>query len=177
MVKKSLPVLLLGLLMAGCATTTHITNLTPQKEFRNPNGFYSVEAALTSRQQTLRWQSIRPSVVVDKEFYPMRPTPLMTNRWETLIPSSRRSERRLLPFQIRFRLQHLRLPRRIRQQVVPGISAANFGQIIGGFCWNHLRLPPTDKNDGKPKGLGLRRQSLRLDSRHRIFPLHLPFVS
>jgi hypothetical protein len=86
MVKKSLPVLLLGLLMAGCATTTHITNLTPQKEFRNPNGFYSVEAALSSRQQTLRWQSIRPSVVVDKEFYPMRPTPLMTNRWETLIP-------------------------------------------------------------------------------------------
>jgi len=85
MVKKSLPVLLLGLLMAGCATTTHITNLTPQQEFRNSNGFYSVEAALASRQQTLRWQSIRPSVVVDKEFYPMRPTPLMTNRWETLI--------------------------------------------------------------------------------------------
>ncbi len=72
--------------MAGCATTTHITNLTPQKEFRNPNGFYSVEAALSSRQQTLRWQSVRPSVIVDKEFYPMRPTPLMTNRWETLIP-------------------------------------------------------------------------------------------
>jgi hypothetical protein len=85
MVKKLLPVLLLGLLMAGCATTTHITNLTPQQEFRNDSGLYSVEAALASRQQTLRWQSIRPTVMVDKEFYPMRPTPLMTNRWETLI--------------------------------------------------------------------------------------------
>lgn len=86
MVKKSLPVLLLGLLLAGCATTTHITNLTPKQEFRNSNGLYSVEAAMSSRQQTLRWQSVRPTVLVDKEFYPMRPTPLMTNRWETLIP-------------------------------------------------------------------------------------------
>lgn len=71
--------------MAGCATT-RITNLTPQQEFRNANGLYPIEAAMTSRQQTLRWNTIRPQVVVDQEFYPMRPTPLMTNRWETLIP-------------------------------------------------------------------------------------------
>jgi hypothetical protein len=84
-VKRLSPVLLLGLLVAGCSTTT-ITNLTPEKEFRNPNGLYSLEAAMTSRQQTLRWNSIRPQVVVGSEFFPMRPTSLMTNRWETLIP-------------------------------------------------------------------------------------------
>jgi len=38
-VKRLSSVLLLALLMAGCATTT-ITNLTPQEEFRNPNGLY-----------------------------------------------------------------------------------------------------------------------------------------
>ncbi len=71
--------------MTGCAST-RITNLTPQRELRNANGLYPIEAAMTSHQQTLRWNSIRPQVVVDQEFYPMRATPLMTNRWETLIP-------------------------------------------------------------------------------------------
>ena len=84
MVKKLLPVLLLALLVAGCSTT--ITNLTPKREFRNDIGLYSVEAALNSSQQSLRWGAVKPSVVVGKEFYPMRYTPLMTNRWETLIP-------------------------------------------------------------------------------------------
>ena len=86
-VKRLSSVLLLAMLMAGCATTT-ITNLTPQEEFRNANGLYPVDAALASQQQTLRWNSVRPQVVVESEFYPMRPTPLMTNRWETLIPVS-----------------------------------------------------------------------------------------
>lgn len=85
MIKKSLPLLLLGCLMAGC-TSMHITNLTPQREMRNPDGTYPIEVQVVSRQQTLRWQSIHPSVIVDRQFYPMRPTPLMTNRWETLIP-------------------------------------------------------------------------------------------
>ncbi len=73
--------------MAGC-TSMRITNLTPQREFRNPDGTYSIEVALASRQQSLRWQSIRPSVLVGHQFYPMRPTLLMTNRWETLIPGT-----------------------------------------------------------------------------------------
>jgi hypothetical protein len=85
MAKSSLSALGLSLVLAGC-TTTSITNLTPRQELRNPNGLYSVEAALTSRQQSLRWQDIQPNVVVETDFYPMRPTPLMTNRWETLIP-------------------------------------------------------------------------------------------
>src|SRR5581483_3017 len=78
---------LLPLLIAGCATTsTSITNLTPQVESRNANGLYPVEAELNTRQQSLRWETIQPSVLVGTESFPMRPTPLMTNRWETLIP-------------------------------------------------------------------------------------------
>jgi len=86
MLNKSLAALLLLLmfLVAGCAT--NFTNLTPQQQERNANNLYPVEVALDSRQQTLRWQSIRPQIVVGTEFYPMRPTQLMSNRWEGLVP-------------------------------------------------------------------------------------------
>ena len=74
----------LPLLLMGCATT--FTNLTPQQQTRNPDNQYQVEFALASRQQALRWDSIQPLVMVGPESYPMRPTPLMTNRWEAFVP-------------------------------------------------------------------------------------------
>ena len=89
MVNKLFPVafLTLALGIAGCVTTqTAITSLTPKREYRNNTGLYSMEAALNSRQQTLRWDSIKASVMVGNQFYPMRMTSLMTNRWETLVP-------------------------------------------------------------------------------------------
>ena len=70
--------------MSGCATT--FTNLTPQHQERNANNLYPVEVALDSRQQTLRWDSIHPQIVVGTEFYSMRPTKMMANRWEGLVP-------------------------------------------------------------------------------------------
>ena len=82
--KKLLPILLAPLLLAGCATT--FTNLSPQHQVRNANHLYPVEVAFNSRQQSLRWESIQPFVNVGSEFYPMRPTKLMTNRWEALLP-------------------------------------------------------------------------------------------
>ena len=85
MLKKSLPVLSLSLLLlAGCAS--QLTNLTPQQQIRNTNNLYTVEVAFDSRQQTIRWQSIQPKIVVGKASYDMRPTLFMTNRWEGLIP-------------------------------------------------------------------------------------------
>jgi len=89
MVKHTLPVALiaLGLGLAGCVMKpTEITRLTPNREFRNNTGLYPLEAAVASKQQTLRWDSIKASVVVGSEVYPMRMTSLMTNRWETLVP-------------------------------------------------------------------------------------------
>ncbi len=81
--KKLFPVLLLPVLV-GCNAT--FTNLTPQQQVRNPDNQYPVEVSLASRQQSLRWTSIRPQIIVGTESYPMRPTPLMTNRWEGLVP-------------------------------------------------------------------------------------------
>src|SRR5262249_22824022 len=84
MLKKFLPLVLAPLLLAGCTAT--FTNLTPQQQTRNANNLYPVEVAMTTRQQSLRWDTIRPHIVVGNESYPMRPTPLMTNRWEGLVP-------------------------------------------------------------------------------------------
>jgi hypothetical protein len=84
MLKRFLPVALASLFMAGCTST--FTNLTPVHQTRNANNLYPVEVAMTSRQQTLRWDSIRPQIMVGTDLYPMRTTALMTNRWEGLLP-------------------------------------------------------------------------------------------
>ncbi len=81
--KKFLLLLLTPLLFTGCST---ITNLTPSQQPRNATGLYPVEVAWDSRQQSIRPDSIKPSVMVGLENYPMRKTPLMKNRWETLVP-------------------------------------------------------------------------------------------
>jgi len=84
MLKKILPVLCLPLLLAGCATT--LTNLTPKEQERTASNNYRLEVALETRQSTLIWSSIHPSIIVGTEAYPMQLTPLMTNRWEGLLP-------------------------------------------------------------------------------------------
>jgi hypothetical protein len=84
MFKKSLPLLSLSLLLAGCAA--QLTNLTPQQQVRTTNNLYAVEVAMDSRQQTIRWQSIQPRILVGTNYYDMQPTPFMTNRWEGMIP-------------------------------------------------------------------------------------------
>ena len=83
---KFLPALFAPLLLAGCATPFVSTNLTPQHQTRTTNNLYRVEVAVASNQQSLRWQSIRPQIMVGNEFYKMTPTLLMSNRWEGLIP-------------------------------------------------------------------------------------------
>jgi hypothetical protein len=81
--KKFLPVLPV-LLLTGCVGT--FTNLTPLQQTRNPNNLYPVEVAFNTPQQSLRWDSIQPYVLVDDQPYAMRPTALMQNRWEGLVP-------------------------------------------------------------------------------------------
>lgn len=75
----------LPLLLVGCATNS-ITNLTPGQQPRNETGLYPVEAVWKSSQKSVVTESIKPYVVVGLEAYPMRPTPLLQNRWETLVP-------------------------------------------------------------------------------------------
>ena len=81
--KKILP-LLSVLLLTGCAAT--FTRLTPLQQPRNPNNLYPVEVAFNSQQQSLRWESIQPYVLVNGELYPLRPVPLVQNRWEGFVP-------------------------------------------------------------------------------------------
>ena len=84
MLKKFLPVLLLPLLFAGCTST--LTNLSATRQPRNAENLYPVEVSLQTSQQSMRWETIKPFVKVNGQLLPMRPTPLMTNRWEGLIP-------------------------------------------------------------------------------------------
>jgi PBP1b-binding outer membrane lipoprotein LpoB len=88
MLKRILPALLLPLILAGCATS--FTNLTPSQQTRTTNNVYSVEVEFVSNQQSLRWDSIRPQILVGSQSYDMRSTPLMNNRWEgqILVPAS-----------------------------------------------------------------------------------------
>jgi len=83
-VKKLFPVLAAATLLAGCASD--ITNLSPKRSYRNANGLVNLEASFTTKQQSLLWSSVKPSVVIGDQVYPMRQTPLMTNRWETVVP-------------------------------------------------------------------------------------------
>jgi hypothetical protein len=84
MFKRILPLLVLPLFLAGCAA--EMTNLTAQRKVREANNLYSLEVAVDSEQQTLRCESIHPQILVGTESYPMQPTPLMTNRWEGVVP-------------------------------------------------------------------------------------------
>ncbi len=86
MLKKFLPFLCLPLLLAGCSTPLVITNLSTLTPLRSTNNLYTVEVAVTSAQQTLRWQSIRPQIMVGKQTYPMLPTQRMGDRWEGQVP-------------------------------------------------------------------------------------------
>jgi hypothetical protein len=75
--------LLLPVVLTGC---TSITNLTPTQYPRDPSGYYRVEAMWRSRRAVIEPDSFKPLVVVDLQNYPMRPVPLVQDRWEAYVP-------------------------------------------------------------------------------------------
>lgn len=92
--------------LTGCTGT--LTNLTPQYQTRRADGLYPVAVAFETRQGSLRWQSIKPYVVVGDKFYPMRPMPLMTNRWETLLAVP--ADANVVHFRYKFEWQYNAIP-------------------------------------------------------------------
>lgn len=76
--------LLFGVLLGGCRTG--VTNLTPSQHLRNENHLYPIESEFVSNDATIMRETVRAQVLVGLEAYEMRRTPLMTNRWETLVP-------------------------------------------------------------------------------------------
>jgi hypothetical protein len=83
--KLALLAALLAVVVAGCGTSK-VTNLTTTRVPRNATGMYPIEFQWDSNQQTQIPTSIKPYVVVGYDFYPMRPSLGITNRWETVIP-------------------------------------------------------------------------------------------
>jgi hypothetical protein len=83
MLKKFL-LLLPVLLLAGCTTGT-FTRMTPGQQPRNADNLYPVETGFDSQQQSIRWDSIKAYVLVNGQPYPLRPVPMVKNRWEGLI--------------------------------------------------------------------------------------------
>jgi uncharacterized protein YceK len=81
--KKIFCLLLLPILLAGC---TSITNLTPSQYPRDPNGYYRVEAEWKSNRETIVPYSFQPLVVIGFDTFPMRPVPVVQDRWEAFIP-------------------------------------------------------------------------------------------
>lgn len=116
MAKRFLPIFCLSLLvfaLTGCNAT--FSNLTPRQQLRNTNNLYIVEVQFNSRQQTLRWDSIEPQIMVGNQFLPMRPTPLMTNRWEGVIPVA--PEQKMVQYRYKFTYKY-------NQFGPPGVSSA-----------------------------------------------------
>ena len=77
--KKFLP-LLPVLLLAGCAS--QFTRLSPLEQPRNQNNLYPVEVQFNSTQQSLRWDSLKPFVLVNGVLYDLQPVPMVQDRWE-----------------------------------------------------------------------------------------------
>jgi hypothetical protein len=71
------------LFLTACSS---VTNLTPSTQSRANAGLYPVEFVWSTRQQSVRPESVKPYVLVGTEMYPMYSTPLVTNRWEAMVP-------------------------------------------------------------------------------------------
>ena len=101
---KFLPLLLLSWMLVGCGTTA-ITNLTPSRLTRKDNGQYPFAVEWNSRQQSLVKDSIKAYVVVGLDQYPMQRTPMLTNRWETLVPVP--AEKDIVTYRYKFDYEYL----------------------------------------------------------------------
>ena len=80
------PFLPWALLLALTACTTTLTNLTPRSQQRNGSGLYPVEVMWDSSAADIKKDTIKGFVIVGEDAYPMQRSPMLTNRWEALLP-------------------------------------------------------------------------------------------
>jgi hypothetical protein len=102
---KTLPLLLLTLCFTGCVS---ITNLTPSRGVRSANGLYPFEVGWESNQQSLRKDSIKAYVILGPNSYPMQPTPVVENRWETLVPIP--ADKKYVSYRYKFDYEYNSIP-------------------------------------------------------------------
>lgn len=106
MLKRGFLVLLLPLWLCGCGTT--ITNLTPHDTVRNATGLYPFEVAWDSSQATIKDDTIKAYVIIGLRSFPMQPTPLVRNRWETVIPIPANQD--FVPYRYKFDYLYKSIP-------------------------------------------------------------------
>jgi hypothetical protein len=100
---------LMAVCWTGCSTTV-ITNLTPSRLPRKESGQYQFAAEYSTRQQSLIKESMEAYVIIGNEQYPMQRTPMLTNRWETLVPIS--TEDDVITYRFRFNYDYRGIPER-----------------------------------------------------------------
>lgn len=102
MAKRHLLLLpLLLVLLPGCAVK--LTNLTPSVLPRSAAGYYPFEVAVTSQEKAVKWDTLEAFVRIGEDSYPMQRTPLLTNRWEALVPLP--AETQAIEYRYEFRFQ------------------------------------------------------------------------
>ncbi len=106
---RMLLISLLGVLFTGCTTTT-ITNLTATRLPRKDNGQYRVEVEYATRQESLVKDSMKAYVIVGDDKYPMQRTPMLPERWETLVPIPK--DQTVLTYRFRFDYEYKAIPTR-----------------------------------------------------------------
>lgn len=100
---KGILALVTGLALTGCISSS-VTNLTPRNQSRTPENVYPVEIVFNSNLRTIRPDSIRPYVQIGDDNYLMRHTPVVPNRWETLVPVS--ASQNLINYRVKVDFQY-----------------------------------------------------------------------
>ena len=148
LVKILLPLLTLLVLAGGCTT---ITNLTASRQERNATGLYSVEAQWDTREQAILPETLHPSVMVGLDSYPMRPTVLMNNRWETLLPIP--ADKSVARYRFKFDYEEAGIPaRRQESKLSPEYTL----QIVEPGS-GKSSLPPASKADQEKAAEAIRK--------------------
>ncbi len=115
MTKNFLPLLVLPLLVAGCST---VTNLTPRAQERAENNMYPVEMKWVSKQHALRPETVRPVVMVGSEAIPMKPVPVVKNRWEAFVPIAPDQKEVRYKFKVDYEVSGIPVPKKDSKQSV-----------------------------------------------------------
>jgi hypothetical protein len=105
--KQIFALALLCFVLSGC--TTALTNLTPRSQTRNANGLYPVEVMWESRAADIMKETIKGYVVVGQDAYPMQRSPMLTNRWETLLPVP--GDKDFINYRFKFDYMYLKIPK------------------------------------------------------------------
>lgn len=93
--------------LTGC-TTPSITNLTPSRLPRKENAQYAFSVEYATRQSTILKDTFKAYVIVGNDRYPMERTPLLDNRWETLVPIPPQQE--AISYRYRFEYEYKAIP-------------------------------------------------------------------